>query len=157
MPSQKRTSKRKPQLRVGRDVNIVQLGVNAKADQVAAGEMVKQNTALQPAPDPRDAAIVANAVRAAELELGLVADATLDEEIKMLRKFTKHVAQLIEDAEPERAPALLNALSLATTRVAKLLKAQRELTGKRGGLATLLQKAFREVLAEKRARAGGNP
>jgi hypothetical protein len=153
MGHNKRDKKTKQRIQAGRDVNLVELGVNAMADQVAAGETVKQKQSPQLVPTSRDMTIASNALRAAaELASEPSADATLNEEIKMLRQLTKQVASLIQDAEPDRAPALLNALSLAATRVAKLLKAQKELSGKSGGLVELLQRALREVLEEKRAK-----
>lgn len=152
MSRKKATSTNQQRINAGRDVNIVALGAQAKADQVAAGEAVKQKTTRPAAPASRDLAIASNALRAAALEMEPLAGASLSEEIKMLRRYTKQVGQFIEKAEPERAAALLNALSLAMTRVANLLKAQKELSGKSGGLVELLQRALHEVLEEQSAR-----
>lgn len=157
MPTKKPASKTKQQIHAGRDVNIVELGTKANAAQVAAGETVKQNKTLQAAPESRDVAIISDAVRvAAQVEPAPVAQMTLDREIKMLRRMTKKVARLIKNADSERAPVLLNALSMASTRVAVLLKAQKDLTGKDSDVAELLLETAQLVLQEKRAQGGGN-
>jgi len=80
------------------------------------------------------------------------AAATLEEEIKMLRKITKRVSQLMEKASPEQLVPLLDKLGAANIRVASLLKTQNMLVGKQGGLAEMLDKALEEL--EGKAEGG---
>jgi len=137
-------------------VNIVEIGANAHAEQAAAGKTVEQERL-----EPREGMVsVANVAPIVERTLASplpepTAVIDLEAEIKMVRKAANRVAQLLEDADPERLIRILSTLSAATTRVATLLRAQQILTGKSGELEQMLQRALREVMEEEEANDSG--
>ena len=107
------------------------------------------SAAGDPRPD-QNAAFYADRLSAAErlqIEAGLAR--TLESEIVMLRIFMRRVLGLSTGVEePDQALRLLQALGLAATRLAGLLKTQRELTGSEAQSLEVFYRALNEVLEE---------
>lgn len=133
-------------------MNIVEIGAHAHAEQAAAGQAVEQEKITPHEGITPPANVPPPAERAAIRPLPEpTAIIDLEEEIKMVRKAANRVAQLLEDSDPERLIRILNTLSVATTRVATLLRVQRVLTGKEGELKEMFQQVLSETREELEA------